>query len=548
VRVYEENNATPGYQVGTSDVLYLRFQYDALGRRVLKEDLTGSKPFKTWYTHDGQKVVGEHRAQGFWPIGEGEIAYLTPSLARYYVDGSTYIDEHAVVRQFTGASAGEYYYLLKELYSVAGLVQANGGLVEAYTYDAYGKVRVYTTQAAPCIGFGDVDGDCDVDIADFEALSLCFSTNGVPGDCPPGALERLDFNTNGTVDDADLEAFADVVTGPRFGLFADGDWNSNGSVGPVDHNKFVNVCYSGPGGGFNTNGCQVFDFDGDSDVDLDDYGVLLALWYETSPNAPVTLTAADASAVNDYYFTGRSLDYVPHGGERHQRYYYRARTYNTERFMQRDPQIEASDTNSIFESMQDNVSLIPFLSERTADETKEHFGVPIQNDQYSDGANLYTFVQARPSVLVDPNGTRSCNIRFCRRWASTGSKSKDKKSEKKGKAKCKKGLDILGHSWIEWDYGGRTTLEFPIGAGTGKNSATTCVSAYVNEDAMARPIGKPSMRCMCMSCDKIRECLTGHMEAYRNKLWKPWGPNCVSAIVKAKDNCCLGIPDIPPVM
>jgi RHS repeat-associated protein len=139
------------------------------------------------------------------------------------------------------------------------------------------------------------------------------------------------------VDDADLEAFAAVVTGPQFGLFADGDWNSNGAVGPIDHNAFVNVCYSGPGGGFNTNGCQVFDFDGDGDVDLDDYGVLLALWYESSPNAPMTLTAADASPVNDYYFTGRSLDFVPHGGERHQRYYYRARTYNTERFMQRDP-------------------------------------------------------------------------------------------------------------------------------------------------------------------------------------------------------------------
>jgi len=37
-----------------------------------------------------------------------------------------YIDEYAVVRQLTGASAGEYYYLLKELCSVANLAQANG--------------------------------------------------------------------------------------------------------------------------------------------------------------------------------------------------------------------------------------------------------------------------------------------------------------------------------------------------------------------------------------------------------------------------------------
>jgi hypothetical protein len=77
-----------------------------------------------------------------------------------------------------------------DVYCVAGLANANGTLVEAYDYDAYGKVRVCTAQAAPCDQPGDVDGDGDVDMADFEALSLCYGPSGVPGDCPPGALER----------------------------------------------------------------------------------------------------------------------------------------------------------------------------------------------------------------------------------------------------------------------------------------------------------------------------------------------------------------------
>jgi hypothetical protein len=133
-----------------------------LGRRILKEDHTGASVVTWLYTYDGQKVVGEYDDSGASPV-----------LARYYVDGAGYIDEHVLVNQQTGAQAGEYYYLLKELYSVAGLANANGEIVEAYDYDAYGKVRIFTTGLGICDGFGDFDGDCDVDIADFEALQLC---------------------------------------------------------------------------------------------------------------------------------------------------------------------------------------------------------------------------------------------------------------------------------------------------------------------------------------------------------------------------------------
>jgi hypothetical protein len=321
--------------------------------------------------------------------------------------------------------AGEYYYLLKELYSVAGLANANGEIVEAYDYDAYGKVRIFTTGLDICDGFGDFDGDCDVDIADFEALQLCYAAGGLPGDCPnsAAALARLDSDSDGDVDDTDLIAFVAAYTGPQGGLFADGDWNSNGALGPVDYNNFVNLCYSGPGGGFNTNGCQVYDFDGDGDVDLDDFGVLWDLLYDDAPSVEITLTAAERSAVNDYFFTGRRLDLVPHGGENHQRYYYRARTYNTERFMQRDPTehyalfidignmpddppvaavraIGASTGSFLFESLRnarDSVSRTWFSHRAVV--SSGYFS-------YADTFNLYGAHANRPTYTLDPSGLK----------------------------------------------------------------------------------------------------------------------------------------------
>jgi hypothetical protein len=351
-----------------------------LGRRILKEDHTGASVVTWLYTYDGQKVVGEYDDSGASPV-----------LARYYVDGAGYIDEHVLVNQQTGAQAGEYYYLLKELYSVSGLANANGEIVEAYDYDAYGKVRIFTTGLDICDGFGDFDGDCDVDIADFEALQLCYAAGGLPGDCPnsTAALARLDSDSDGDVDDTDLIAFVAAYTGPQGGLFADGDWNSNGALGPVDYNNFVNLCYSGPGGGFNTNGCQVYDFDGDGDVDLDDFGVLWDLLYDDAPSVEITLTAAERSAVNDYFFTGRRLDLVPHGGEDHQRYYYRARTYNTERFMQRDP----------FTGVMSSHEFGPFGMRFSS-----YLSLRFPSTQFQDGMNLFQYVRSQPIRLSDPLG------------------------------------------------------------------------------------------------------------------------------------------------
>ena len=37
----------------------------------------------------------------------------------------------------------DHYYLLKDLYSVAGLAASNGRLEEAYVYDTYGEATTF---------------------------------------------------------------------------------------------------------------------------------------------------------------------------------------------------------------------------------------------------------------------------------------------------------------------------------------------------------------------------------------------------------------------
>ncbi len=56
------------------------------------------------------------------------------------------VHERVLVRLPTGK---EYYYLPRELYSVAALTDEDGTIVEAATYDTYGKVTVYDDSAQP---------------------------------------------------------------------------------------------------------------------------------------------------------------------------------------------------------------------------------------------------------------------------------------------------------------------------------------------------------------------------------------------------------------
>jgi hypothetical protein len=295
------------------------------------------------------------------------------------------------------ASAGDpaYYYLLKELYSVAGLTDNTGTMVEAYAYDAYGKVTPYSVQMVNCNVTGDADDDCDVDLADFDLFQLCYHpTGGIPAGCPSAIEAKLDLDDDNDVDLTDLAAFASAGTGPTGDFLATGDWDDSGTVDTTDAEAFVSTCYSGAGTSISSNGCRVFDFDGDGDVDIGDYGALLSLLgTSASTTNEFQLTAIDRSTKNPYFFTGRRLDWIDYGGtELNQHYNYRARDYDGERFLQRDPL---------------GVALRPFefgskgLHVRPLNKTRR---VELQ---YSDGLSLYQFVRSRSTILRDPLGLQT---------------------------------------------------------------------------------------------------------------------------------------------
>ena len=148
------------------------YTYDALGHRV--KQVKGTQT--TRYYYDGETVLAEYDS--------------TNTLQRYHIHGPTYVDEHLVLNQ----SGQEYYYLLTSLYSVSGLADASGKVVERYRYDAYGAATWFppalTTrdflrfQAAfsgdqPCSEAArvfDYTGDGKVNLADYRT---CFA--GGPG-------------------------------------------------------------------------------------------------------------------------------------------------------------------------------------------------------------------------------------------------------------------------------------------------------------------------------------------------------------------------------
>ena len=98
------------------------YAYDALGRRVSK--VAGATT--TVYVNDGLQEIGEY---------DNGAAVGSPS--RSYVFGS-YIDEPLMM-----VNGGvKTYYHTNNLYSVAALTNAAGAVVERYTYDPYGNVKM----------------------------------------------------------------------------------------------------------------------------------------------------------------------------------------------------------------------------------------------------------------------------------------------------------------------------------------------------------------------------------------------------------------------
>jgi RHS repeat-associated protein len=119
-----DTNGTPASQE-------VSFEYDALGRRVARSE-TGNNVV---YVHAGQQVIADY-ARG--------AAAAAPSFR--YVYGS-YVDEPLLRHAGTGTTlptsgTTALYYHRNQQYSIVGLSNAAGALVERYAYTAYGELTI----------------------------------------------------------------------------------------------------------------------------------------------------------------------------------------------------------------------------------------------------------------------------------------------------------------------------------------------------------------------------------------------------------------------
>ncbi|WP_186774669.1 RHS repeat protein [Allorhodopirellula solitaria] len=103
---------------GTIDVEY---QFDALGRRVSRDDGT-----TTVFVQNGPQTLADY-ASG-----------ASPSSPQYTYVWGDYIDE-LVVRDGTG---GRRFYHRNQQYSIIALTNASGTITERYAYDAYGDLTI----------------------------------------------------------------------------------------------------------------------------------------------------------------------------------------------------------------------------------------------------------------------------------------------------------------------------------------------------------------------------------------------------------------------
>jgi len=148
---YDEENRLKAAR-NSSNALLLEIAYDALGRRVESRDHTAAvqcgfgPPVVTRHVMAGLHTLEEH----IQCASSGSNAW---TLAREFVWGDRFPEPVAMITHggtsggFGGSAVPSrtsvYYYLHDVLGSAIGLANAAGQLVERYTYDPYGKTRVF---------------------------------------------------------------------------------------------------------------------------------------------------------------------------------------------------------------------------------------------------------------------------------------------------------------------------------------------------------------------------------------------------------------------
>ncbi|MBL8890296.1 MAG: RHS repeat protein [Planctomycetaceae bacterium] len=173
---------------GSAGSLEVTFEYDALGRRVSRSHSSGN----VVYVHAGQQVIADY-ARG--------TAAASPSYRYVYAD---YVDEPILRHTGTGTTLpttgdNALYYHRNQQYSIIGLTNAAGTLVERYSYTAYGTLGIYdssgtvrtTSTYANRYTYTGREYDADLNLYHFRARWYDPATGGFISRDPLGYVDGM---------------------------------------------------------------------------------------------------------------------------------------------------------------------------------------------------------------------------------------------------------------------------------------------------------------------------------------------------------------------
>jgi RHS repeat-associated protein len=119
------------YQLSTVDVAggtNVNYDYNVLGQRVSRREITGSTTNTEYYIHNGVNIVAD--------LDEDK------ELLRSYTYAPGY-DNIISMTAYGDSETNTYFYIRNHNNSVVALVDESGDVAESYTYTAYGEVTVF---------------------------------------------------------------------------------------------------------------------------------------------------------------------------------------------------------------------------------------------------------------------------------------------------------------------------------------------------------------------------------------------------------------------
>ncbi|MBI9019516.1 MAG: hypothetical protein JEZ07_19880, partial [Phycisphaerae bacterium] len=119
---------------GQNEVDVVKYTYDALGRRIQKDDCIADEQTLYYYNNNWQ-VLAEY------DYDADATPTSTVDLLRCFVYGN-YIDELIMMYDATQNGPSSYYYYVQDhLYSTAALISDSNYIVQRTEYDSYGKPK-----------------------------------------------------------------------------------------------------------------------------------------------------------------------------------------------------------------------------------------------------------------------------------------------------------------------------------------------------------------------------------------------------------------------